>query len=107
MKERKCTLTGGKCIYLGHIVGGGLVKPMDCEVLAVKNFKQPKTVRSFLGLYGYYKKFIPNFSTIATPISELTRKSMPKRVRWTSKCGKAFRELKETVTHAPVLVTPD
>ena len=78
---KECTFASGKCIYLGHIVGGGLVKPMDCKVLAVKNFKQPKTkkeVRSFLRLCGDYRKFIPNFSTITTPMSELTRKSMPK-----------------------------
>ena len=87
--------------------GGGLVKLMDCKVLAVKKFKQLKTVRSFLGFCVYYRKFIPNFSTIATPMSELTRKRMPKTVRWTSKCERAFSELKETLTHASALVTPD
>ena len=70
---------------------------------AVKTFKQPNTkkdVRSFLGLCGYYRKFIPNISSIAT-------KSMSKEVKWIEKCDKAFIELKEVFTHAPILVTPD
>ena len=98
VKERKCTFGSGSCIYLEHIVGNGLVQPMECKVEAVKTFKQPKTkkdFRSFLGLCGYYRKFIPNFSSITTPLSDLTKKSMPKQVKWNEKCDKAFIELKE------------
>ena len=65
---------------------------------AAKKFKQPNTkkdVRSFLGLCAYYRKFIPNFSSIATPFSDLTRKSMSKQVKWNEKCDKAFIGLKE------------
>ena len=83
---------------------------MECKVEAVKTFKQPKTkkdVRSFLGRCGYHRKFIPNFSSIATPFSDLTRKSMPKQVKWNEKCDKAFIELKEILTRAPILVMPD
>ena len=98
VKERKCTFGSGSCIYLEHIVGNGLAQPMECKVEAVKTFKQPKTkkdFRSFLGLCGYYRKFIPNFSSITTPLSDLTKKSMPKQVKWNEKCDKAFIELKE------------
>ena len=94
---------------LGHVVGNGLVQPMECKVAAVKTFKQPKTkkdVRSFLGLCGCYRKLIPNFSSIAAPLSDLTRKIMPKQVKWNEKCNKAFIELKEVLTRAPILVTP-
>ena len=69
----------------------------------MKTFKQPKTkkdVRSFLGLCGYYRKSIPNFSSIATPLSDLTRKSMPKQIKWNEKCDKAFIEQKEVLTRA-------
>ena len=110
VKERKCTFGSGSCIYLGHVVGNGLVQPMECKVEAVKTFKQSKTkkdVRSFLGLCGYYRKFIPHFSSIATPLFDLTRKSMPKHVKWNEKYDKAFIELKEVLTRAPILVTPD
>ena len=110
VKERKCTFGSGSCIYLGHVVGNGLVQPMECKVEAVKTFKHPKTkkdFRSFLGLCGYYRKFIPNFSSIATPLSDLTRKSVPKQVKWNEICDKAFIELKEILTRAPILVMPD
>ena len=110
VKEKKCTFGSGSCIYLGHIVGNGLAQPMECKVEEVKIFKQPKTkkdVRSILGLCGYYQIFIPNFSSIATPLSDLTRKSMPKQVKWNEKCDKAFIELKEVLTCTPILVTPD
>ena len=110
VKERKCAFGSGSCIYLGHVVGNGLVQPMECKVEAVKTFKQPKTkkdVRSFLGLCGYYRKSIPNFSSIATPLSDLTRKSIPKLFKWNGKCDKVFIEQKEVLTRAPILVTPD
>ena len=77
VKERKCTFGSGSCIYLGHVVGNGLVQPMECKVEAVKTFKQPKTkkdVRSFLGLCSYYQKFIPNFSSMPHPSTTLQGK---------------------------------
>ena len=110
VKERKCTFASGSCVCLGNVVGNDSVKPMDCKVSAVKNFREPQTkkdVRSFLGLCGYYKKFVPNFSTVATPLSELTRKNITKKVIWTTKCDQAFLELKEALTRAPILMTPD
>ena len=84
VKERKCTFGYGTCVYLGHVVGGGTIKPMECKVIAVKEFQQPrskKDVRAFMGLCGYYRKFIKQFSTITTPLTELTQKSMPNKVK--------------------------
>ena len=83
---------------------------MDCKVASVRDFKVPltkKDVRSFLGLCGYYRKFMPNFSTMATPLTEQTKKRMPNKVKWTTQCDHAFSELTEALTRAPVLVTPD
>ena len=110
VKERKCTFGSGSCINLGHVVGNGLVQPMECKVESVKTFMPPKTkkdVRSFFGVCDYYRKFIPNFSSIATPLSDLTKKSILKQVKWNEKCDKAVIELKEILTHGPILVTPD
>ena len=83
---------------------------MECKVLAVQKVAQPRTkkqVRSFLGLSGYYRKFIPEFSKVASPLSDLTKKNMFKTVKWTSQCEKAFGQLKQALTKAPVLITPD
>ena len=101
VKERKCVFGCGTCVYLGHVVGGGTIKPMECKVIAVKVFQQPqskKDVRAFLGLCGYYRKFIKQFSTIATPLTELTRKSMTNKVKWDSRCEKTFSMLKSLLT---------
>ena len=78
IKKKKCSFAVNNCIYLGHVVGGGKIKPMDCKIQAVRMYKQPKTknqVRAFLGLCGYYRRFIPSFSTIANPLTELTQKN--------------------------------
>ena len=66
VKETKCALGEATCIYLGFVVGSGTVKPMQGKVSAIREFGRPKTkreVRSFLGMCGYYQKFINNFST--------------------------------------------
>ena len=98
------------CIYLGHIVGGGEVRPMDCKVLAVKEYERPQTkkqVRVFLGLCGYYRWFIPSYFTLACPLTELTKKNKENVVKWTEARECAFNSLKEVLTSKPVLTTPD
>ena len=77
--------------------------------MAVKEFKQPKTKkdeRDFLGLCGYYRRFIASFSTIATPLSNLTRKEMPNRVIWREQLVTSFQELKDMLTNYLLLSTP-
>ena len=67
------------------------MEPMECKVLAVPKIAQPSTkkkVRLFLGLCDHYRKFIPEFSTNASPLSDLTKKNMSKSVKWTSQCEK-------------------
>ncbi len=64
-KARKCQLGMTQCQYLGHIIGGGMVQPEETKIQAIKEFPIPVTkkgVRSFLGLTGYYRKFIPGSS---------------------------------------------
>ena len=92
------------------MVGSGTVKPMQGEVSAIREFGRPNTkreVRSFLGMCGYYQKFIENFSTVVTLLSDLTRKHAPNKVVWGESCQEAFQQLKRALTVAPVLVTPD
>ena len=99
-----------QCVYLGHRVGNGEIEPEASKLKAVSDFPQPETkkdVRAFLGLTGYYRKFIPNYATIALPLTDLTKKSLPNAVVWTAACGTAFGELKRRLTCAPVLKSPD
>ena len=75
---------------------------------AISNWEQPRTpteVRSFLGLAGYYRRFIQDFSKIATPLTNLTRKTV--KFVWTDKCEESFQELKKRLSEAPVLSLPD
>ena len=110
VKARKCHFGTKECQYLGHVVGSGLVKPSPEKLNAVKSFGVPKTkkdVRTFLGLTGYYRRFILNYAEVAAPLTDLTKKSAPKTVVWTDACNRAFKELKRRLCEAPVLRTPD
>ena len=110
MKKKKCQLGMSHCLYLGHVVGGGTVKPEQSKVEAVWQWKAPRTkkqVRSFLGLTGYYRRFIPYYATIAAPLTDLTKKAAPNQVNWTTSCEEAFQELKRMLCSYPILCAPD
>ena len=66
-----------------------------------------KQVRTFLGLTGYYRRFIPSYATIAAPLTDLTKKDCPNRVKWTPGCEEAFCKLKRVLCAAPVLCNFD
>ena len=78
------------------------------KVKAVMSWKRPKSVfdiRSFLGLAGYYRRFIENFSRLAAPMTRLTLKEV--NFDWDDRCEEAFQELKRRLTTAPILIVPD
>ncbi|KAL0184750.1 hypothetical protein M9458_020446, partial [Cirrhinus mrigala] len=107
---KKCHLALHDAKYLGYQVGRGLIKPQEKKVEAVRQAQQPHSktqVRAFLGLAGYYRCFIPNFSSIAAPLSDLTRKGQPERVEWNPEAEKAFQTIKSALTSEPVLRAPD
>ena len=109
-KPAKCRLGSRECLYLGHTVGSGEVRPESTKVAAVLEFPQPQTkkdIHAFLGLTGYYRRFIPNFATIALPLTDLTKKTAPNTIQWGPDCERAFWELKDRLTRAPVLRSPD
>ncbi|XP_078234087.1 uncharacterized protein LOC144583660 [Pogona vitticeps] len=110
VKASKCQLGSPEIKYLGHMVGGGMIKPLEAKIEAVRDWPRPNTkkkVKSFLGLVGYYRKFIPRFSEIAAPLTDLTRKKADDRIPWTSDCEAAFQRLKEALINYPVLRAPD
>ena len=110
VKAGKCQFGTSKCVYLGHMVGSGTVEPELGKLQAVKAFPLPETkrqVRGFLGLTGYYRRFIPDYSSQAAPLTDLTRKSATNTVKWTPQCNQAFEALKQCLCSKPVLRSPD
>ncbi|XP_073035232.1 uncharacterized protein [Primulina eburnea] len=93
--------------FLGHIVSKEGIAVDPSKIEAIKQWSIPKIVsevRSFLGLAGYYRRFIADFSKIALPLTSLTRKAI--KFEWTIECQQAFQTLKDKLTSAPVLVLP-
>jgi transposase InsO family protein len=104
----KCTFGVEEMEFLGHIVGKDGIKVDPKKVEAVKDWPTPRTVkevRSFLGFTGYYRRFIRHYAHKALPLTELTKQD--NRWRWGSQEQTAFEELKEALTTAPVLVSPN
>ena len=106
-KLEKCDFWLQEIQFLGHMVSkeGISVDPAKVEVMM--RWERPKSVFeicSFLGLAGYYRRFIENFSRIACPMTRLTRKGVS--FDWNDKCEESFQELKKRLTTTPVLITP-
>ncbi|KAJ1206276.1 hypothetical protein NDU88_001685 [Pleurodeles waltl] len=110
IKASKCQIGQGSVVYLGHQVGSGQVAPLQPKIDTILAWEPPKTqteVRAFLGLTGYYRRFVKGYGTIVTPLTELTSKKQPKKVIWTEACQNAFDALKAAMCTAPVLQAPD
>jgi hypothetical protein len=107
-KFSKCDFWLTEVAFLGHIISVGGVSIDPGKVKDVLNWMPPTTVseiRSFLGLAGYYRRFIKDFSKIAKPMTRLLEKNKP--FEWTAECQASFEELKIRLTSAPVLVLPN
>jgi hypothetical protein len=107
-KFSKCEFWLSKVGFLGHIVTKEGIAVDPTKVTAVTEWEPPKNVgeiRIFLGLAGYYRRFIENFSKIAKPMTELLKKE--KKFEWTEGCENSFHELKKRLVSAPVLCLPD
>ncbi len=107
---RKCHLTLFEARYLGFQVGHGIVKSQEKKVAAILSAPRPSTktqVRAFLGLAGYYRCFIPNFSSLAAPLTDLTRKGQTEKTPWGPETDLAFQQVKTALTAEPLLQAPD
>ncbi|GKA47485.1 putative nucleotidyltransferase, ribonuclease H, partial [Tanacetum coccineum] len=107
-KFSKCEFWLREVQFLGHVINGDGIHVDPSKIEAVKNWEAPRTpseVRSFLGLAGYYRRFIENFSKIAKSLTVLTQKS--KTFDWGEEQERAFQTLKDKLCNAPVLALPD
>ena len=107
-KFSKCEFWLREVQFLGHVVSNEGIKVDPSKIEAVMNWDRPRTpteVRSFLGLAGYYRRFVQDFAKIATPLTKLTRKN--DRFIWNEKCEESFQELKTRLVTTPVLALPD
>ena len=105
----KCCWGHTHCEFLGHLVGEGMVSPADLKVQAVRQFTRPgtkKQVRQFLGLTGYYRKFVPEYASHSFHLTETTKKSAPERVAWSKALDSEFIYLKECICSSPCLTLP-
>ena len=106
LKMEKCSFLKKHIQYLGHIVSGdGPVPEKLSSIQQMPRPYTPKEVKQFLGLVGYYRKFIPRYADIARPLNALTRKDVD--FVWTDICQKSFELLKTMVSEEPILVYPD
>jgi hypothetical protein len=109
-KPSKCSIAYSSLNCLGHIVGDEQLKPDSEKVTVIKQAPRPitkKQLRSFLGLVGFYRKFVPNFAYIALPLTDLTKKGSPTKIAWDQCHELAFQTLKSALTHCPILKLPD
>lgn len=107
-KASKCEFFKTRISFLGHVVSADGISMEESKVKAVTEWPTPTDVqqlRAFLGLAGYYRKFVRSFSSIALPLTELLKKD--KGFVWSDECEKSFQRLKTAVTSAPVLILPD
>nr|AAM12303.1 putative polyprotein [Oryza sativa Japonica Group] len=107
-KFSKCEFWLDRVAFLGHVISSNGVEVDPSKVEAVLAWYPPKNeseIRSFLGLAGYYRRFIEGFSKLARPMTELLKKE--KKFEWSAACEDSFQEMKKRLTTAPVLTLPD
>ncbi|XP_041483470.1 uncharacterized protein LOC121430260 [Lytechinus variegatus] len=109
-KPSKCEVGCQSLEFLGHVVGKGTLRPQSDKLLKIQDAKPPRTkkeLRSFLGFVGYYRRFIPNFAAVASPLTDLTKAKLPNRIEWGDSQEGAFNALKAHLASSPILQLPN
>ena len=108
LKAKKCSFFDDETEFLGHKVGKGQIRMTDTKIRKVIDFPRPsnvKEVQSFLGVTGYYRKFVRDYATIASPLNDLTKHAM--KWNWTQETETAFQTLKKRFNENVPLAMPD
>ena len=108
MKRSKCDFFKSEIHYLGHLISPEGISPLPNKLDSIKHMPVPnsmKEIKEFLGLTGYYRKFVPRFADISRPLTTLMKKDV--KFEWTSACQKSFELLKEALCGEPVLKYAD
>ena len=108
LKESKCDFFRSQIHYLGHMLSAEGIQPLPEKLDSITNIpalENQTEVKQFLGLVGYYHKFVPHFSDISRPLVKLMRKDTP--FAWMKQCHLAFNMLKDKLCEAPILCYPD
>ncbi|GFX29998.1 retrovirus-related Pol polyprotein from transposon 17.6 [Trichonephila clavipes] len=106
---KKCAFGKTQIKYLGHIIGSGKHEPDPERTAVINNLPAPKTkkeLRSVLGQCNYYHEYIPKYSELVYPLTELTKKRVPDSIPWTEKHDSSFHLLKKALVEAPSLYSP-
>ena len=104
LKLEKCCFFKKHIQYLGHLISADGIQPLPEKLESIAKMpapKNPKEVKQFLGLVGYYRKFVPRFADISRVLTHLTKKDV--EFKWTPECKNCFQILKESLQQAPIL----
>ncbi|MCH98706.1 hypothetical protein A2U01_0019712, partial [Trifolium medium] len=107
LKQSKCLFAQRQIEYLGHVVSSQGVEPVTAKIIAIQQWPTPKNIkalRGFLGLAGFYRRFIQGYASIAAPLTQLLKKD---QFGWSPAAQLAFDALKRALSQAPVLVLPN
>ncbi len=112
LKASKCQFCRREMSYLGHVITQNGIKTDPDLIKSVRNFPQPKKIKdvqSFLGLTGYYRRFIKDYVKLAEPLLKQLRNSQKSNhhLQWTQECNQKFEILKKELTKAPIMNTPN
>ena len=108
LKLEKCCFFKRHIQYLGHLISAEGIQPLPEKLESIAKMpapKMPKEVKQFLGLVGYYRKFVPRFADISRVLTHLTKKDV--EFKWTAECENCFQILKGSLQEAPILRYPD
>lgn len=110
VNPNKCAVAKQETEYLGYVIGQGVVRPQVKKLQVLEKCVVPQTCKdlcSFLGMAGFYHRFVRNFSSRAAPLTDMVGARCPNRLQWTEERLKAFRDIQGALTTDTVLHNPD